>query len=38
MNLLTSKWGFLALGIVIGGTLLRNRVATLPLLNKIPSV
>lgn len=38
MNFLTSKWGMLALGIVIGGTLLRNRVSTLPLLNKIPSV
>ena len=38
MNLLTSKWGFMLLGVIVGGTLLKNRVSTLPLLNKIPSV
>lgn len=38
MSLLTSKWGFLALGIVIGGTLLRNRIVAIPVVNKIPAL
>jgi hypothetical protein len=38
MSLLTGKWGFLALGIVIGGTLLRNKIVAIPVINKIPTL
>jgi hypothetical protein len=38
MNALKNPWIMLAIGIVVGGTLLKNRVSTLPVLNKIPSL
>jgi len=36
MSFLTGKYGFLLLGVVVGATLLSNRVGNLPGLNKIP--
>lgn len=38
MAYLKNPWVALAIGIIIGGTLLKNRVASLPLVSKIPSI
>lgn len=38
MKFITGKWGFFAIGVIVGGTLLANRVGSLPVLNKIPKL
>lgn len=38
MSYLKNPYVLFALGVIVGATLLKNRVSALPLINKIPSL